>query len=1245
MIRKSSYLLISALLATSAALAGNTSIINPTTVMLTLQDGMHAYIDFYGDNVFRLFCDPKDGPVRNPMSNPEAQILADSPRRHVGNLHLCGDTICTDRVKVLADGNDGRITVWRDGRMVVRQVLPVDFGRQSTTLTLAQAPGDYFYGGGVQNGRFSHRGEEIAIVNTNNWVDGGVASPTPFFWSTAGYGLMWHTFAPGRYDFWKAKEGETVLSHDTDYLDVFFMIDDGAVALLNDFYQLTGNPVLLPKFGFYEGHLNAYNRDYWTEAGDGKRGFMTYEDGKQYNESQKYNGGTRESLNGEHGNYQFSARAAIDRYLDNDMPLGWFLPNDGYGAGYGQTGTLEGNVQNLREFGEYARQKGVEIGLWTQSDLHPKEGVEALLQRDIVKEVRDAGVRVLKTDVAWVGAGYSFGLNGVADVAGIMPYYGGGARPFIISLDGWAGTQRYAGIWTGDQTGGEWEYIRFHIPTYIGSGLSGQPNISSDMDGIFGGRNIPVNVRDFQWKTFTPMQLNMDGWGSNPKYPQALGEPATSINRNYLKLKSALMPYTYTIAREAVDGKPMIRAMFLEEEGRDGFLLGKSTRYQFMYGPSLLVAPVYKDTEMQDGGDDIRNGIYLPRGLWMDVFDAKVYEGGRIINDFQAPLWKIPVFAKAGAIIPMTEAHLTPGQCRGDLIKLFVVPGKDNAFNLYDDDGTTDAYLRGEYATNLIETRSDGKSRLCVDIHPTKGWFRGLENSKEVVVCIPVHGGDCRLKAKVGGRKATARLDIAEETSPFAEYLKDNPCGIDVPKVRIARISIEGKVDLSRQGVSIEVDGIFTDTANPDLAKGGSLQAPAASVDSIGAYSLTTRWNAVDNADYYEILFEDKVYSTIRNLRHTIEELSPETGYDIKVRSVNRDGASPWTALSATTTADPLRNAVRDVTAETSCPSQGGQGIKHLFDFDEGSTWHTKWGEKAVPFQLTINLGSVNVLDRMLYLPRPDAGNGTITKGTYAYSMDGEDWTDCGDFLWDRNGKAKELAFTGQPTAQYVRLDVTEAVGDFGSGQQIYVFRQDGSEWYIPGDINLDGKLDENDLTSYLNYTGLRHGDGDFEGYVSKGDINGNGLIDVQDIATVATRLEGGVRLSDYVPASGQVTVRADKASCKAGDTVTLTIRGKDLKGINGISLCIPYDPTTLEYTGNTAATPAKEMYNMTRDRLHTNGQKALYPTLVNIGNGNVLDGDCELMQLTFKALRDADIKVNATDGIMVDKRNRAVTF
>ena len=292
----------------------------------------------------------------------------------------------------------------------------------------------------MQNGRFSHKGKAIAIENTNNWVDGGVASPTPFYWSTKGYGVMFNTFKPGRYDFGATEAGKVILKHSENYLDAFLMVNEKPVDLLNDFYQLTGNPVLLPKFGFYQGHLNAYNRDYWTEA---ENGFMLYEDGKRYNESQKDNGGVKESLNGEKNNYQFSARAAIDRYIKHDMPLGWFLPNDGYGAGYGQTETLDGNIQNLKEFGDYARSKGVEIGLWTQSDLHPKEGIEALLQRDIVKEVRDAGVRVLKTDVAWVGAGYSFGLNGVADVGEIMPYYRSPLHHFARRMGRHAALCRY----------------------------------------------------------------------------------------------------------------------------------------------------------------------------------------------------------------------------------------------------------------------------------------------------------------------------------------------------------------------------------------------------------------------------------------------------------------------------------------------------------------------------------------------------------------------------------------------------------------------------------------------------------------------------------------------------------------------------------------------------------------------------------------------------------------------------------
>ncbi|MEO6844818.1 MAG: TIM-barrel domain-containing protein, partial [Ginsengibacter sp.] len=711
--------------------------INPTTVQLIFTDKHRLTIDFYGENIFRVFEDISGGIIRKPESTPPANILVENPRRPVGQLTINDGTnnitIASNKISIEIDKNTSLFKVINNAthKVALEMLKPVEFGDGKVTLVLKENPQEYFYGGGVQNGRFSHRGNSIAIVNENSWTDGGVASPNPYYWSTNGYGIMWYTFKPGKYDFGSKKNGEVVLTHNTDYLDVFFMINDGAANLLNDFYQLTGNPVLLPKFAFYEGHLNAYNRDYWKEDTSG----ILYEDGKRYKESQKNNGGIRESLNGEKNNYQFSARAVVDRYQHNDMPFGWILPNDGYGAGYGQTSTLDSNIANLTPFGDYARKHGVQIGLWTQSDLHPKPGVSALLQRDIVKEVRDAGVRVLKTDVAWVGDGYSFGLHGVADVGHIVPYYGNDARPFIISLDGWAGTQRYATVWSGDQTGGNWEYIRFHIPTFIGAGLSGQPNITSDMDGIFGGENPIENAREFEWKTFTPMQLNMDGWGANPKYPQSMGEPTTSINRTYLKLKSELLPYTYSIAKEAVTGLPMIRAMFLDES--NAYTMGKATEYQFMYGPYFLIAPIYQSTEMDKEGNDIRNNIYLPKGTWVDYFSGQEYSGDCIINSFDAPIWKLPVFVKNGAIIPMNNPNNHVNEIDKSLRTYEIYPFGKTSFTQYDDDGSTEAYKYGAGTTTLIESNLSGDV-ATITVHPTKGGFNGFVKQKTTIFKINV---------------------------------------------------------------------------------------------------------------------------------------------------------------------------------------------------------------------------------------------------------------------------------------------------------------------------------------------------------------------------------------------------------------------------------------------------------------------------------------------------------------------------
>ncbi len=1254
--------LLSALLAGGMSQAANAPVtgirqINPTTVEIMYGNGKMLTLDFYGKNIFRVFHDPNGGIIRDPQSDPAAQILVDAPRHDVGALEVAEDnkavSVATAEIKVSFDRHTGLMTVTdlRNGKVVAEETKEVDFQKGRTTVSLRNHDDEYFYGGGVQNGRFSHRGKRIEIVNSNSWTDGGVASPAPFYWSTNGYAAMPYTFKPGEYDFGSTDKSTVTITHDTSYLDMFLMVDSTPAALLRDYYQLTGNPVLLPKFAFYEGHLNAYNRDYWKETTDEKG--ILFEDGKRYKESQKDNGGIKESLNGEKNNYQFSARAVVDRYKDSDMPLGWVLPNDGYGAGYGQTSTLDGNIANLKSFGDYARKNGVEIGLWTQSNLHPIDSIPALLQRDIVKEVRDAGVRVLKTDVAWVGDGYSFGLNGIDDVAGIMPYYGNNARPFIITLDGWAGTQRYGGVWTGDQTGGEWEYIRFHIPTYIGAGLSGMSNITSDMDGIFGGKNPIVNIRDFQWKALSPMQLNMDGWGTNPKYPNALGEPATSINRSYLKFKSMLLPYTYSCAHEAVTGEPLIRAMFLDDPS--DYTRGIATRYQYMYGPSLLVAPIYQNTSADKDGNDKRNGIYLPKGTWYDYFTGETYEGGRIINDFEAPLWKLPLFVKAGAIIPMNNPNNNPSQIDKSTRVFEIYPDGQSVFTLYDDDGVTENYLKGDSATTLITSDLKTKGELTIHIDKTQGKFEGQTTQQATVLVIDCNAKPSKLVATIGGKKValseaasgdnTWSYDAAPELnrfstpgSPSAAFsVKKNAC----ITVRIA------KTDIVANDLTLTVKG-FEQLAKDNGLKTrtGNLAAPQLLDADVQPYSVTPKWKSVDNADYYEVEFQGENYSTIRGNELTFNDLTPQTDYDFKVRAVNADGVGEWTPLHVRTAVNPLEFAIHGLTATSTAKDMEGFGIEHLFDFaTTGDIWHTYYYSKAVPFDFTVDLHSINTLDKIQYLPRANAGNGTITRADIQVSRDGKTWTEIGEQTWARDAETKEVKLESHPEARYVKVKVLDAVGGFGSGRELFVFKVPGTKTLIPGDVNNDGKIDENDLTSYMNYTGLKKGDSDFDGYISVGDVNNNGLIDAYDISNVTTKLDGGVYDDGHnEPLAGKFAYEYDKKTYKAGDDVTIKVKGQGMQSVNAFNFVLPYRPQDMRFV-KVEAVAAKDMRNMTYDRHHSDGSQVLYPTFANVGNQATLNGDETLCVLHFKAVRAFTVKQQNPKGMAVDKNLNELDF
>jgi hypothetical protein len=635
-------------------------------------------IVFYRDDIFRLWLGP-DGHFTEAQPNPDdAQIVIWKPdaiavtSRDVGEYYRVASAAAVLRVYkrplkfALFDKSNTQM-LWQETK-------PLTYG-PSTIQTLKRGDNENFFGGGMQNGYFSHRDTSVNIrLNTRGWNDGATPNPAPFYMSTNGYGVLRNTMAPGKYDFLAS----TALSHDESRFDAYYFVGTAGPSpnplkqILDDYTLTTGRPFMMPRWGLGFGDSDCYNK-------------------------------TGKTID------------VVDRiakkYRENDMPGDWIMPNDGYGCGYTDLGPTITGLNAL----------GFRGGLWTENGLER-----------IATEVKDMGSRAMKLDVAWVGRGYQFALNGMRDAFNGLE---GNAdtRGFVWTTCAWAGGQRYATIWSGDQSG-NWEYIRFHIPTVIGAGLSGYNAATGDVDGIFGG-SAQTQVRDLQWKAFTPAWMIISGWSKQTnlmKQPWIFGEPYTTINRKYLKLKSRLTPYLYTLSREAYDtGVPTDRAMVLEFPD-DPTTWSKRTQYQFMAGPSFLVAPVYEDSP-------IRNDIYLPAGRWIDYWDGTEFNGSTTLNGYAAPLEKLPLFVKAGAIIPMYPAMNYDNEKPFDPVTLDIYPSGTSSFDMYEDDGSTQMYRKNAFAKTLIQvdappvTDAPGQA-ITVKVNPARGSYNGAPASRAFVL-------------------------------------------------------------------------------------------------------------------------------------------------------------------------------------------------------------------------------------------------------------------------------------------------------------------------------------------------------------------------------------------------------------------------------------------------------------------------------------------------------------------------------
>ncbi|MDF9825451.1 alpha-glucosidase (family GH31 glycosyl hydrolase) [Breznakia sp. PF5-3] len=1246
-------------------------------VELTISTGEKIRFTFLESSVFRMYMAPqgeafKEYPDANSAEHT-ATITAKTDAQYTAEYNVNPTLveedskiiISTDKMIIEIDKDTSMMTLMKSDRTIIwEESAPLKYKSGSTVQTLKTNKNEYFYGGGTQNGRFSHKGKAIEIVNTNNWVDKGVASPNPFYWSTNGYGVVRNTWKAGNYDFDSKAEGVVKTTHREKRFDAYYFVDDAPVDILGDYYELTGNPAELPEYASYLGHLNCYNRDYWTEVSEGTSGAIKL-GSKWYKESQTDNGGTKETLLGDN---DMTAQQIIEDHKDNDMPLGWFLPNDGYGCGYGQTTSQAGDIENLKNFADYAKANGVETGLWTQSNLWPADPSNPQKgERDIYKEV-EAGVHSVKTDVAWVGSGYSMALNGIS-VAYDAIASKSGLKPNIVTLDGWAGTQRYGGIWSGDQSGGQWEYIRFHIPTYIGTSLSGQPNIGSDMDGIFGGKNKVVHTRDFQWKAFTTYMLDMDGWGSNQKSPWALGEDGTSINRAYLKLKAQLMPYVNTTSHEATarGGLPMIRAMFLEEA--NAYTLGTATEYQYMWGDNFLVAPIYQNTNADSTGNDIRNDIYLPgtSDVWIDYFTGEHYRGGQVLNSFNAPLWKLPVFVKNGSIIPMYPENNNPdavtetnkdGLDRSQRIVEFY-PHGDTEFELYEDDGLT---LGGASATTVITSKVDGeKATLTAD--KAIGSYTGMVKERSNEFIVNVSQKPTNVTGKVAGEsvnftEVTTQKEYDEATGNVYFYNEN-------PDIFVKQFATEGttyanttettrpklyvksaeKVDVTAHKFEVVVDGFKNeqDLGKDELNEALAVPTGLVEVSKTDA-EINIAWDAVTEAATYDVEVDGQLYRNVANPAYTHTGLKYLTDHTYRVRSVNHDGFSNWSELITIQTADnPYRNVPENIKAKWDYGYYSSDKIEKAFDHDRNTMFHS--ASAVTPDKMVeIDLGAAYQLDKLDYVPRENKSNGAVYRMDVYASLDGVNYTKVWDgnanpaWSYDRNDlegwQTKTVPLTGLK-ARYLKLSCLSSYGGFFSAAEITPYKVEGTDAWVVGDVTNNNVVDENDLTFYENYVGLKPVDADWN-YSTLGNIDNNDIIDAYDISFVA-RMLGDPIATAAKGVEGKVQIIPSKTNIEAGDLVTLDFYGIGLKNVNAFSMEMPVDMNQFEVVNfGSPSTKTVFMRNFSKTRFHSDGTTDNYVCFTNVGNQELISGTGSIAKVTIRATRDFTWDTKATRALLV---------
>lgn len=262
-----------------------------------------------------------------------------------------------------------------------------------------------------------------------------------------------------------------------------------------------------------------------------------------------------------------------------------------------------------------------------------------------------------------------------------------GKRPFVLTRSGYSGIQRYSAVWTGDNVGTD-EHMLLGVRLVNSMGLTGIPVTGMDVGGFTGGGSEKLFARWVTIGAFSPFFRIHANANTREQEPWSNGESVESIAKDFVSLRYKLMPYLYSTFFEAsVTGVPVNRSLVLEHP-HEALIYDARYQNQFMFGPSILVAPGESTKDLYK--------VFLPEGDWYDLYSDRPLKGPRELIA-EASVDHLPLFVKGGSIIPVQSVVQHLLQSPSDTLELHVFGGSEaSTFTYYEDDGLTYAYQHGD---------------------------------------------------------------------------------------------------------------------------------------------------------------------------------------------------------------------------------------------------------------------------------------------------------------------------------------------------------------------------------------------------------------------------------------------------------------------------------------------------------------------------------------------------------------------